>query len=72
MATGVDDDVTLRANRAAFERYQLRARRLIDVRAIDMSVTLFGTTWDSPIVLAPVGAQKAFHPDGEIASARAA
>ena len=72
MATGVDDDVTLRTNRAAFERYQLRARRLIDVRAIDMSVTLFGTTWDSPIVLAPVGAQKAFHPDGEIASARAA
>ena len=72
MATGVDDDTTLRANREGFERYQLRARRLIDVRAIDMSVTLFGTTWDSPIVMAPVSAQKAFHSDGEIASARAA
>ena len=72
MATGVDDDATLRANREGFERYQLRARRLIDVRAIDMSVTLFGTTWDSPIVMAPVSAQKAFHSDGEIASARAA
>ena len=72
MATGVDDDRTLHANREGFERYQLRARRLIDVRAIDMSVTLFGTTWDSPIVLAPVGAQRALHAEGEIASARAA
>jgi isopentenyl diphosphate isomerase/L-lactate dehydrogenase-like FMN-dependent dehydrogenase len=72
MATGVDDDRTLHANREGFERYQLRARRLIDVRSIDMSVTLFGTTWDSPIVLAPVGAQRALHAEGEIASARAA
>ena len=37
-----------------------------------MSVKLFGTTWDSPIVLAPVGSQRAFHPDGELATARAA
>ena len=72
MATGVDDDATLRANREGFARYQLRARRLVDVRTIDMSVTLFGSTWDSPIVLAPVGAQKAFHADGEVATARAA
>jgi isopentenyl diphosphate isomerase/L-lactate dehydrogenase-like FMN-dependent dehydrogenase len=72
MATGVDDDGTLRANRDGFARYQLRARRLVDVRTIDMSVSLFGTTWDSPIVLAPVSAQKAFHPDGEAATARAA
>jgi isopentenyl diphosphate isomerase/L-lactate dehydrogenase-like FMN-dependent dehydrogenase len=72
MATGVDDDATVRANREGFAAYQLRARRLIDVRTVDMSVTLFGTTWDSPIVLAPVGAQKAFHADGEAATARAA
>lgn len=72
MASGVDDDRTLRANREGFERFQLRARRLIDVRAIDMSVTLFGTTWDSPIIMAPVSAQRAFHPEGEVASARAA
>jgi isopentenyl diphosphate isomerase/L-lactate dehydrogenase-like FMN-dependent dehydrogenase len=37
-----------------------------------MSVALFGTIWDSPIVIAPVGSQRAFHPDGEIATARAA
>jgi isopentenyl diphosphate isomerase/L-lactate dehydrogenase-like FMN-dependent dehydrogenase len=72
MATGVDDDATLRANRDGFGRYQLRVRRLIDVRAIDMSVALFGTIWDSPIVMAPVSSQRAFHPDGEIATARAA
>ena len=72
MATGVDDDATLRANRDGFGRYQVRVRRLIDVRAIDMSVALFGTTWGSPIVIAPVSSQRAFHPEGEIATARAA
>lgn len=72
LATGVDDDRTLRANREGFDRFQVRARRLIDVRSVDMSVSLFGTTWDSPIVLAPVGSQRAFHADGEVAAARAA
>ena len=72
LATGVDDDRTLRANREGFDRFQVRARRLIDVRSVDTSVTLFGTVWDSPIVLAPVSSQRAFHADGEVASARAA
>src|SRR5207302_4931148 len=47
-------------------------RRLIDVSRIDMAVGLLGVKWDSPIVLCPVGSQKAFHPEGEIAVARAA
>jgi isopentenyl diphosphate isomerase/L-lactate dehydrogenase-like FMN-dependent dehydrogenase len=51
---------------------QIRSRRLVDVSNIDMSVRLFGTSWDSPIVLSPVGDQKAFHPEGEVAAARAA
>ncbi|MBI3423079.1 MAG: alpha-hydroxy-acid oxidizing protein [Acidobacteria bacterium] len=72
LATGVDEDATLRANREGFARLQIRARRLIDVEKINMSVRLFGVTWDSPIVLAPMGSQKAFHPDGEIAVAKAA
>jgi isopentenyl diphosphate isomerase/L-lactate dehydrogenase-like FMN-dependent dehydrogenase len=72
LATGVDDDATLRANREGFARLQIRVRRLVDVQKIDMSVRLFDVTWDSPIVLAPVGAQKAFHPEGEIAVAKAA
>jgi isopentenyl diphosphate isomerase/L-lactate dehydrogenase-like FMN-dependent dehydrogenase len=72
LATGVDDDGTLRANRAGFERFQLRVRRLRDVRTIDTSVRLFGAAWETPIVLAPVGSQKAFHSAGEIAVAGAA
>ncbi len=72
LQTGVDDDATLRANREGFARFSLRVRRLVDVRHVDMSVSLFGTTWDSPIALAPVAAQRAFHPEGEIAVARAA
>jgi 4-hydroxymandelate oxidase len=72
IATGVDDDATLRANREGFQRYEIRVRRLIDIRNVDMSVNVLGTTWDSPIVLSPAGSQKGFHPDGEVAVARAA
>ena len=72
LATGVDGDATLHANTAGFSNYSLRVRRLVDTRKIDMSVELFGRTWDTPIVLDPVGSQKAFHPDGETATARAA
>ncbi len=72
MATGVDDEVNLRVNREGFSRYAIRPRRLVDVRNIDTSVELFGTKWKTPIILAPVGGQKAFHSEGEIAVARAA
>lgn len=72
LSTGVDGDTTLKANREGFARYQLRPRRLVDVSRIDMSTELFGTKWETPIALAPVGSQKAFHPEGEIAVARAA
>src|SRR6267143_7195861 len=72
LATGVDDDGTVRANREGYSRIQIRARRLINVEDIDMSVNLFGTKWSTPIVLSPVSAQKAFHPEGEVAVARAA
>jgi isopentenyl diphosphate isomerase/L-lactate dehydrogenase-like FMN-dependent dehydrogenase len=44
----------------------------VDASKTDMSVQLLGRTWDSPIVICPVGSQKAFHPDGELAVARAA
>jgi 4-hydroxymandelate oxidase len=72
LATGVDDDGTVRANREGYARLQIRSRRLVDVENIDMSVRLFGTTWSSPIVISPVSSQKAFHPKGDIAVARAA
>ena len=72
LATGVDDDGTVRANREAYSRIQIRARRLVDVEEIDMSVKLLDTKWKTPLVLSPVSAQKAFHPEGEVAVARAA
>ncbi len=72
LATGVDDDATVRANREGYSRIQIRARRLVDVASIDMSRPIFGTKWGTPIVLSPVSAQKAFHPDGELGVARAA
>jgi 4-hydroxymandelate oxidase len=72
LASGVDGEDTLRANREAYSRYQLRTRRFVDVSTIDMSLELFGTRFASPIILCPIGAQRAFYPEGEIAAARAA
>lgn len=72
LATGVDDDATVRLNHEAYQHIQIRSRRLIDVEKLDTSVRLFGTTWETPIFLCPVSAMKAFHPDGEVAVARAA
>ena len=72
MASGIDDEVTLRRNREDFLKFQLRPRRLVDVSKVDMSVDILGTKYDSPIVLAPVGGQRSFHDDGEVGAARAA
>ena len=72
MATGVEDDATLRANRDAFSQFQLRTRRLVDVSRIDMKTELFGQALDAPILMSPVGRQRVFNPEGEIATARAA
>jgi isopentenyl diphosphate isomerase/L-lactate dehydrogenase-like FMN-dependent dehydrogenase len=72
LATGVDDDRTLRANHDAFNHLQLRPRRMADVSQVDTSVELFGTTWPTPLFLCPCGSQHAFHSEGELATARAA
>src|SRR6266436_2971181 len=44
LATGVDDDLTLKANMEGFKRIQLRPRRLVDTTKPDLSVELFGKT----------------------------
>ena len=72
MASGIDDEVTLRANREGFLKFQLRPRRLVDVSKVDMSVNILGVKYPSPIVVAPVGGHKMFHPEGEIATAKGA
>jgi 4-hydroxymandelate oxidase len=72
MASGIDDEVTLRANRADMLKYRLRPRRLHDVSKVDSSVELFGVKYDSPIGIAPTGGNRAYNPEGELAVARAA
>jgi isopentenyl diphosphate isomerase/L-lactate dehydrogenase-like FMN-dependent dehydrogenase len=72
MATGADDELTLRANREGFRKFELRPRRLTDVSRIDMSADILGVSYDSPIVIAPAGSNRAFHADAEVAVAKAA
>src|SRR5258707_6291389 len=72
MATGADDEMTLRANREGFRKVELRPRRLVDVSKIDMSAEILGAKYDSRIVIAPAGSNRAFHPDAEVAVAKAA
>jgi 4-hydroxymandelate oxidase len=72
LATGTDDDATIRANREGYAHWDLRARRLVDVSKVDPSVEILGVKWPTPIVINPVGSQRAFHPEGELAVARAA
>jgi isopentenyl diphosphate isomerase/L-lactate dehydrogenase-like FMN-dependent dehydrogenase len=72
MASGIDDEVTLRANREGFLKFQLRPRRLVDVSKVDMTTEILGVKYNSPIVLAPVGGQRSFHDDGEVGVAKAA
>lgn len=72
LSTGVDDDLTLRANREAMAHYQLRARRLRGAEKPDLKTEVFGMNWDMPMYLSAVGSQKMFHADAESATARAA
>ena len=72
LSTGGDGGETMRANREGFDRYQIRARRLVDISKIDTSVRLFGQTWETPIYMSPVGGHRTYNPEGELATARAA
>ena len=72
MTAGVGDEVTLRANREGFAKFQLRPRRLVDVSKVDMSTEILGERYPTPIILCPVSTHRAFHPEGEIATARGA
>jgi 4-hydroxymandelate oxidase len=72
MASGIDDEVTLRANREGFLKFQLRPRRLVDVSKVDMSTDILGVKYSTPIIVAPTGGHKAYHADGEVGVAKAA
>jgi len=72
LAGGADDEVTLRANVEAFQRLKLLPRVLVDVSSVDPAVTVLGQRVALPVLLAPTAFQSLAHPDGELASTRAA
>src|ERR1700716_92691 len=69
---GAEDEVTLRGNRAAFERVRLLPRVLVNVSAVDLTTELFGKTSSLPLAIAPTGGISAGRPGAELALARAA
>jgi 4-hydroxymandelate oxidase len=71
-AGGAGDERVLAENVAAFARRRLRPRFLVDVSKRDLGVTLLGRALPAPFGIAPTAFHKLFHPDGEVAVARAA
>lgn len=69
---GSCDELSLDENVLAYQRVWLRPRVLSGVEAGQLSTTILGQTFPSPVMLAPVGLQALFHPEGELATARAA
>src|SRR5437588_4874701 len=69
---GAEDEVTLRENRAAFERIRLRPRVLVNVAAVDLKVDLLGKASSLPLAIAPTGGISAGRPGAELMLARAA
>ena len=69
---GANDEVTIRENRAAFERLSLRYRVLVDVSRRSTSTTVLGTRVDFPVLVAPTAFQRLACDEGETATARAA
>ena len=71
-AGGANDEITLHANRHGFDEISIRPRVLVDVSRRDLAVALLGTPSPAPLVVAPMAFQRLAHPDGELATARAA
>ncbi|OMO70581.1 FMN-dependent dehydrogenase [Corchorus capsularis] len=69
---GAEDQRTLKENMEAFQRITIRPRVLIDVSRIDLSTTVLGYKISAPIMIAPTAMHKLAHPEGEVATARAA
>jgi len=69
---GANDEITLRENRAAYERLVLHYRVLRDVSKRDLATTVLGTPLSFPVIVAPTAFHQMAHPDGELATARAA
>lgn len=72
IAGGATDEISVERNCRAYRSWALRPRVLTDVSAIDLSTTVLGTKVSLPVLLAPCGAHRRAHPEGEIATYRAA
>src|SRR5438309_29189 len=72
IAGGATDEISVERNRRAYESWALRRRVLRDVSALDLSTTVSGTRVSLPVLIAPCGGHKRAHPDGELATYRAA
>jgi isopentenyl diphosphate isomerase/L-lactate dehydrogenase-like FMN-dependent dehydrogenase len=71
-AGGATDELTLRDNVAAWGRWTLRPRFLVDIEACTTATTVLGHDVSMPLLVAPVAFQRLAHPEGEVAMARAA
>jgi len=71
-AGGAEDERSLVDNRAAFARRRLMPRVMRDVSTVDMGTEVLGRRWPMPLFIAPTALQRMAHPDGELATARAA
>jgi isopentenyl diphosphate isomerase/L-lactate dehydrogenase-like FMN-dependent dehydrogenase len=72
IAGGVEDELTLRANREAYKHWYLVPRVMVDVSEVDLSVDLFGNKLQSPILIAPTGGKNLVLPEADTVVARAA
>ena len=72
VAGGAGAESTVNANRRAFDRWRIVPRMLRDVGVRDLRTEILGTSMPAPLMLAPIGVQSIVHPDGELATARAA
>ena len=72
IAGGAWDEITLRENRAAYDRWCFRPRFMVNVEHRDLAVNILGDTLSFPVGLAPSAFHQLMHPDGELATARAA
>jgi 4-hydroxymandelate oxidase len=71
IAGGANDEVTVGANRAAFDRILIRYRTMVDVTSRNLATTVLGMPVSFPVLVAPTAMQKLAHDDGECATARA-
>jgi 4-hydroxymandelate oxidase len=72
IAGGATDEISVDRNRRAYASWAFRPRVLRDVSTLDLSTTVLGAKVSLPVLIAPCGGHKRAHPDGELATYRAA